>query len=160
MDNMNQLTFWSEERPAKVSASPDCAAGSKMIVATFPLNIAVWLNGFAPAGWSGRTSPASCHRMEDGILVPSSGRWANSGMGSPTEFLTLSSSEFPSAGDASSLSDILETGDLQPKYFLSPKACAGILRRAAKRGKVLPPQLARALQAAAGLEPTSIAMAA
>ena len=31
----------------------------------------------------------------------------------------------------------------------------GILRRAEKRGKTLPPQLARALRAAAGLEQTS-----
>jgi DNA (cytosine-5)-methyltransferase 1 len=32
------------------------------------------------------------------------------------------------------------------KYWLSPKACAGILRRADKRGKDLPPALATALQ--------------
>jgi len=34
-----------------------------------------------------------------------------------------------------SLSDILETGDLPQRFFLSAKACAGILRRAEKRGK-------------------------
>jgi len=50
------------------------------------------------------------------------------------------------SGDAvCSLSDILETGDLPPRYFLSAKACAGILRRAASRGKDLPPMLHRAL---------------
>ena len=36
------------------------------------------------------------------------------------------------------------------KYFLSPKACAGILRRAARRGKALPTILHHALQAVAG----------
>lgn len=75
-------------------------------------------------------------------------------MGSHTGFLTLSSVEhcafpepFPSDGDVCSLSDILETGDLPQRYYLTAKACAGILRRAERRGKDLPPQLARALQA-------------
>src|SRR6185312_15607878 len=87
----------------------------------------------------------------DGILEPFSGSWANAGMGSPTAFLTLSISEFPSGAVASSLSDVLETGDLPQRYFLSPKACAGILRRAEKRGKELPPALHAAL-IARGLE--------
>jgi hypothetical protein len=78
-------------------------------------------------------------------------------MGSPTEFWTLSTSEwtpipelFPSDDGVCSLSDILETGILPQRYFLSAKACAGILRRAEKRGKNLPEALERALQAAAG----------
>jgi hypothetical protein len=51
-----------------------------------------------------------------------------------------------SHSDASgcSLSAVLETGAVPPRYFLSPKACAGILRRAAKRGKELPGPLLRA----------------
>jgi hypothetical protein len=36
------------------------------------------------------------------------------------------------------------------RYFLSPKACAGILRRAAKRRKKLPAVLAAALESVAG----------
>lgn len=40
-------------------------------------------------------------------------------------------------------------GDYLRKYFLSPKACAGILRRAEKRGRELPEMLRRALTAAA-----------
>jgi DNA (cytosine-5)-methyltransferase 1 len=43
----------------------------------------------------------------------------------------------------------LETGPIPPRFFLSSKACQGILRRAEKRGKTLPPQLAHALRAAA-----------
>jgi hypothetical protein len=58
-----------------------------------------------------------------------------------------------------SLSDILETGDVPQRYFLSAKACMGILRRAEKRGKELPPQLARALQVVADSEPISTATA-
>jgi hypothetical protein len=63
--------------------------------------------------------------------------------------LTLSISEWPSAAAVCSLSDILENGDVPPRYFLSAKACAGILRRAEKRGKQLPQQLGRALQTVA-----------
>lgn len=79
-------------------------------------------------------------------------------MGSPTECLTLSTSEWTgldglSLNDAGvcSLSDILETGAVPQRYFLSARACAGILRRAAKRGQVLPSALSQALaQVAAG----------
>jgi hypothetical protein len=43
----------------------------------------------------------------------------------------------------------LETNDVPAKYFLSAKACAGIIRRAERRGKKLPAQLQDALTAAA-----------
>ena len=82
--------------------------------------------------------------------MPSSGRWANSGMGGPTEFWTLSTSEWPSDAVVCSLSDTLETGAVPQRFYLSPKACAGILRRAEKRGKELPAALDRALRAVAG----------
>ena len=53
-----------------------------------------------------------------------------------------------------SLSQVLEQGSIPQRYFLSPKACAGIIRRAEVRGKKLPEQLAAALLAAAGSAPT------
>ena len=43
------------------------------------------------------------------------------------------------------LSDILEE-DADPKYFLSSRACQGILNRAEKRGKQLPEILKTALE--------------
>jgi hypothetical protein len=81
-------------------------------------------------------------------------------MGSPTEFLTLNLSEWtaslvPFRNDESvcSLSDILqEPRDVPQQYYLSPKACAGILRRAERRGKALPPMLAEALTEVASRE--------
>ena len=76
--------------------------------------------------------------------------WGNAGMGSPTEFLTLSILEFHSGAVACSLSDVLETGNVPQRFFLSATACRGILRRAEKRGKDLPIQLHQALQAVAG----------
>jgi len=47
------------------------------------------------------------------------------------------------------LSQVLEQGSIPAKYYLSAKACAGILRRAEKRGKALPTMLLQALQARA-----------
>ena len=44
-----------------------------------------------------------------------------------------------------SLSQILEAGNVPRRFYLTPRACAGILRRAEKRGKVLPAPLQNAL---------------
>jgi C-5 cytosine-specific DNA methylase len=55
-------------------------------------------------------------------------------------------SAWPNDAAVSSLSQVLLTSRIPPKYFLSGKACAGILRRAAKRGKVLPASLSLALE--------------
>jgi hypothetical protein len=133
--SMAQLTFLSEEPPASPSALRALEAAWVTIAATWPSNILGWLTAHGPGGWFGRTSPASCHRTEDGTLVPFSGAWSNSGIASATECLTLSSSEFHSAAVACSLSDILETGDVPRRFYLSATACRGILRRAEKRGK-------------------------
>jgi hypothetical protein len=43
----------------------------------------------------------------------------------------------------------LETGDVPQRFYLSAKACQGILRRAEKRGKKLPATLQAALEATA-----------
>ena len=53
-------------------------------------------------------------------------------------------------GGESTLSQILEVSPL-PKYYLSKAACLGILRRAKKRGKELPPVLKQALEIQAGV---------
>jgi len=59
-------------------------------------------------------------------------------------------SERHSGAGACFLSQILEE-NVPDKYSLSPKACAGILRRAERRGKDLPPLLKAALMRQAGL---------
>lgn len=153
-----QLTFWSEEHLARISAWRGSEREWMERVASSPSSSLILLADCAPDGWSGRTSPASCRSMEDGRLECFSESWGNSGMGSHTEFLTLSTSEFHSAAAASSLSDILETGDVPRRYFLSARACLGILRRAKKRGKELPTALRSALTSIAGEAATSLKM--
>lgn len=57
----------------------------------------------------------------------------------------VNTTEAPSEEVVSRLSDILEKNP-DPKYNLSAKACQGILTRANRRGKKLPPMLQEALE--------------
>ena len=133
---------------------------------------------FGPDSWCGKTSQEPLAQTKAATSGPSlkrrsgsqsrtpptfhclqkgSGRWLTAGTGmdgpSPTEFSTRSFGECPSAAVESRLSQILEDTP-HPKYSLSAKACAGILRRAEWRGKKLPPELEVALIAQGGAELT------
>ena len=69
------------------------------------------------------------------------------------ECLTLNIGESPSVAVESSLSQILQPkSDVPQKCYLSSRACQGILRRAARRGKKLPPSLETALKRQAGVK--------
>lgn len=61
------------------------------------------------------------------------------------ECLTLNIGECPNEESASSLSQILQS-DVPEKYYLSARACQGILRRAKERGKELPEILKEVLE--------------
>ena len=137
------------EPPARALALPVFVVDYPTLAETSRWPSSYWLAFFAPDGSSGKTSPVSCRSTEGGPLVPSSGGWQTSGMGGPTESWTLNTSDWPSDASVCSLSQVLVTGDVPRKYFLSPKACAGILRRAAKRGRELPEALRLALEAVA-----------
>ena len=63
---------------------------------------------------------------------------------------TRSTGECPREDVASTLSQILLAG-VPERYFLTPRACLGILRRASARGKELPALLKAALERQAGL---------
>jgi hypothetical protein len=63
----------------------------------------------------------------------------------PGESWMLDGGEYPKDVVESTLSQILQD-NVPEKYFLSAKACRGILRRAATRGKALPPMLKKALE--------------
>ncbi len=125
---------------------------------------------FDPNFWSGKmfpdcflASPPSTLRRKvrlkvvNGIwtkiatLKPSCVRFETSGFLDATGLWTRDTSAWPSDESAyseCSLAEILQPA-VAPKYFLSQLAASGILRRAANRGKTLPPQLDHALQAVA-----------
>ena len=112
----------------------------------------------------GRMSPAHFHPPEGVILkpclrrsqrakfqclAPGSGRMP--GWCEAEELNLLGACTIPnisgrhSGAGACSLSGILEE-DVPGKYFLSPKACAGILKRAELLGRALPPLLEETLK--------------
>jgi hypothetical protein len=169
---MDQSGFWSEEHLASLTASQDSEAEWMMRVATSPSNISAWLIASAPDGFCGRTCPeflavpkaeislasladsaagTSEFRVKAGKTAASSSK-QKADTASHGELLTLSTLEFHSDAGVSSLSDILETGDLPQRYFLSSTACKGILRRAEKRGKDLPEALARLRSTDGGID--------
>ena len=117
-----------------------------------------------PAGSSGKTCPAHSAPTAAETLLSWLVRWQDASSLSPAmggerkawravptassngACWTRNGSEWRSGAVACSLSSILETGPIDPRYYLSPTACAGILRRAEKRGKELPLALLQALR--------------
>ena len=161
---MQNQTSSSEEPRVNPSPLQDCDVEWRILEAISPSPTLPLLTDIGLGGSSGKTYPVFCRAAEDGTLVPSSGRWGTSGMGGLTGYSTRSLCEhadslgpFRNDDAVCSLSDILETGDVPQRFYLTARACQGILRRAGKRGKELPPPLARALAAVAGSEPTSTA---
>ena len=72
--------------------------------------------------------------------------WLEGGRLTPLgESLTLNIGEYPNVERESTLSEILED-NVPEKYYLSPKACLGILRRAKNKGRKLPDNLRIALE--------------
>lgn len=164
--------FLFSDHPASPTASPESVLAWMIRAATWPSQPFELLRDLNPVGSSSRMYPACFpagpvkrtarfRREPNGtakrirILSPSSVSWMNSGILAHGVCSTLSTAEWRSGATACYLPDILETGEHLRQYCLSPKACAGILRRAAKRGKTLPEHLARVLRQVADSEPTS-----
>ena len=100
-------------------------------------------------GWCWRTSLVCSLPTMDEISSGSSVRWTKSGTMSRGEVSMLNISESPKEEVESSLLHILN--QIAPsRFYLSAKAAAGILRRAAKRGKKLPQAMEEALRAING----------
>ena len=81
-------------------------------------------------------------QKDDGILLGASWEMVSALRG---EYTTVNFGEFPKDVRESTLLQILQA-NAPEKYYLSPKACQGILNRAARRGKILPPMLQEALE--------------
>lgn len=92
---------------------------------------------------SSRKPPVLMCLSADGRHGDSTATWEDDGVWRG-ECLTRNTGESPSTVVASRLSQILEEAP-QEKYFLTARACQGILNRAARRGKDLPPKLKAAL---------------
>ncbi|AME03649.1 hypothetical protein AXE86_05950 [Selenomonas sp. oral taxon 136] len=129
--------------------------------------------GDTRASLSGRTSPGHSQAIKGLILEPclrKSDRpkfqYLNMANGQTPEWLNATSvkshgasstrniGECPNVAVESFLSRILQPmTDVLEKYYLSAKACLGILRRAKERGKELPEELRIALERQANISP-------
>ncbi|MDD3881907.1 MAG: DNA cytosine methyltransferase [Eubacteriales bacterium] len=97
-----------------------------------------------------------CGIVQKGVSIPRPDKWKSAGFiaGGGIAWRGASSTrnfgEYPSVARGSILSQILEA-NAPLKYYLSAKACQGILRRAERRGKELPSILRQALEEAVAI---------
>ena len=144
--------------------SPDCSVPTKDATSRQSLR--------SSRGSSAQTLPMFLSLQRDGQNLDASPAWVTAAypFPSPGDYTTRSFGDQPSTlmdecgyeerhngVSVSRLSQILEDSqhptscstDLQ-RYYLSAKACQGILTRAKRRGKELPEELRKALEAQAG----------
>lgn len=172
---LGQLILLSPGLPVRTSPSLDAESDWLARVVTCRSDLLSLLANYGPSGCCSRTSLASLapyrtlrrirvHRQmiysreKNGSLktttkltkeVISASSWPlfqTSGIQvSPGQSWTLSTSAWRNGASVCSLSQVLETGPIPSRYYLTAKACQGILRRAEKRGKELPVALRLAL---------------
>lgn len=143
-----QLTFYVEDSPVRMCQWPENARAWLESDHPFGSSFLELYECFIRGGLLSRIRPA-CYPVMQGETLPQSFEgWSNAGMACAGGYLMLNTSEWPSAGAVCSLSAVLET-EVAPRYFLSPRAAAGILHRAAKRGRKLPRVLRLALESLA-----------
>jgi len=100
----------------------------------------------APELFFSKTFTVSCIRTEDETSKPLFELWPNSGILLDGVCLTAKTSESPSHAKESTLLGVIETGEVPVKYFLSPSAATGMLRRANQQGRPLFPPLRKSLE--------------
>ena len=133
--------------PAKIFQSPERELGWMEREAASTGKSSVSSTKRRRNGSSSKTSLVYLQVSEEQTWEQSSERWLTGGMALAGECWMLKTLEFPSGGGvSSSLRDVLETSPVSQKYYLSAKACEGIIRRAERRGKKLPETLDRALR--------------
>jgi hypothetical protein len=135
-----QLTLFAAGSPAKTYRLPESAMAFLESEADFGSSSIAFLRSLGRDGLLSRTSPACYPATEEQILPSSFEGWSSSGMACAGGYLTLSMNTWHSGASVCLLSDILEL-DVPRKYYLSPTALRGILRRAEKANKEIPPFL-------------------
>ena len=170
---MNLSTCSSAERPARAIPLPGFEEVLPIPAETSRSSLSAWLIDQGYDGQSGKMCPAYFQAKPEMILPASyrccaAGKSVSLSAGGENaesslllldaldwhgECLILNIPEFPnfqgrsrSEGDVSSLSDILVRGSIPQRYYLTAKCAEGILRRAERRGKPLPPVLKTALE--------------
>lgn len=152
MSVTEQLTLSWGEAPASPSASRESERGYEANQGSCSSTYEQFERSVL-AGLSGRTSRERSQARRGLLSDSSCQKWMTSGTvwrgvystrslpefpcGTVTEALPDGSARLHSAAGVSFLSEVLEANAPQ-KYSLSPTACAGVIRRAEKKGKSLP----------------------
>lgn len=147
--NLSVLTLSTVASRARTSAWPASGPVYPASAAVSSLNSSGSCETCGHGGQSLKMFPDSLAPTEDEISSVFSLAWSSSGTVWRGEYWMRAGSESPSVAVVCSLSAVLETRAVPRRYWLSAKAAAGILRRATKRGKILPPRLQQALEALA-----------
>jgi hypothetical protein len=117
------------------------------------MNSLVSLERDAPELFYSKTFMASFIHIGAETSKPSFELWPSSGILSAGVCLTAKTSESPNLGKESTLWGVIETGEVQAKYFLRPNAAKGMLRRSKKMGRSLFPPLRESLEKLAAMDP-------
>lgn len=150
VDSWEKLTLFAEDSPASRSVSQVSDSGGTTSGETCSGTPLSSRSTSKRTRSSSRTYPASLQQIRDALSARSSLTWPKQGLlTSSGELLIPSFSESPNVVRECSLSQVLETS-VDDRYLLSEKACAGILRRAERRGRSLPVELKAALESVAG----------
>src|SRR5262249_40226389 len=140
--NSNQLMLLPLASPAKTFQWPASEQDWQELEAAFSGKLSGSWESFARIGSFLRTCQVFSLPMKVETLPSSFESWGNSGSFNPSLGLcsTAVISEWRSGAVECSLSAVLES-EVPSRFFLSPRAAKGILRRAEKRGRMLPTRL-------------------
>lgn len=139
-----QQTLLSEVAPVKASLSQARGKDSQELPDSCSNTFERYVNS-VHVGLSGRTSQERSQASGGRLTASSCQRWMRSGMVWHGEYWMRSFSVWPKDASVCSLLEVLEPC-VARKYFLSAKACRGIISRADRRGKPLPKRLRNALE--------------
>jgi len=91
----------------------------------------------------GISDPLVYNSLKNGIYTNI--KWSKAGYFNEESFIKYNLPEHPPNVDISKLSDILDK-EVDEDFFLSRKACAGILLRSVKRSKKMSPELEKIIR--------------
>ena len=149
MDQMSlDLKYGAEVSPARTFRLQELASAMGLMgrdLAYFS-NFLNYLLSLFPQLSSSKTFRASYLPTGEQTSKSSFKVWPKSGILSDGACLIAAISESPNRAVESTLLDILEDQPVSPRYYLSPSAAMGSLRRAQAQGRHLFPPLKRAFE--------------
>lgn len=142
------LKFGAEDSPAKTYHLPERVDAMDLMEQEVDSSIPLpsFLANLAPELSCSKTSQVSYLPTEEPISKSLFKRWPSAGMLLDGACLTANISESPNHAVESTLLDILEEQAVPPRYYLSPNAAKGSLRRASSQGRKLFPPLKKAFE--------------